>query len=85
MQMTAYCLLAAEVLSKPATHGIFLFGEKGRKIELLEITDELRKDAVSICKDIIDMLDMGVKPHSDASMHQCMQCEYLNHCNDRGE
>ena len=85
MQMTAYCLLAEKVFSKPATHGIFLFGEKGKTIELIEITERLREDVISICKNIIDMLNMGMKPHSDASLPQCMQCEYLNYCNDRGE
>ena len=85
MQMIAYCLLAQERFNKPAPYGIFLYGDRGRLNKMIEIKEKDIQELLSTCNQINDMLSKGVKPNSDASIHQCMQCEYLNHCNDRGE
>lgn len=85
MQMVAYCLLAQERFSKPSPCGIFIYGDNGKMTKLLKITPDLVQQTINACQDIEDMLNKSIKPNSDASIHQCMQCEYLNYCNDRGE
>ncbi len=85
MQMVAYSMLAQEKFSKPSPYGIFLYGDKGKMVKTLNITQDLVKKTANACQDISDMLNNATKPNSNASINQCMQCEYLNYCNDRGE
>lgn len=84
MQMAAYCMLAQDKFDKPAPFGIFLYGDKGTLIKTIENNKQLQEEVTNICQNIIDALNKANKPASNASVHQCMQCEYLNYCNDRG-
>ena len=80
MQLQAYSLCASEVFKKPCKIS-FLSGEKknyeiknttDRKEKLLEILNQMRKIGANF-----------QKPDTSASKYQCVQCEYLNYCNDR--
>ncbi len=81
MQLLAYALLAEKHFSKQASHGFILTGDG--KLKVVEIDNEKREKLKLIVDKIFKMLFDNHKPPSDATAHQCGQCEYLNYCNDR--
>ncbi|MBK2356847.1 CRISPR-associated protein Cas4 [Francisella hispaniensis] len=80
LQIAAYALLAQEYFAKPCKTTFLTSDKKSYEIK---ITDELITKLVKTVNDILNALDSGNKPDSSASDHQCIQCEYLNFCNDR--
>ena len=84
MQMLVYAIMVKEMFSKPVPFVTLLYGEKGKMIKTMDVTEENLLDVLKLCDEIRKMIDIGIKPNSNASIKQCIQCEYLNHCNDRG-
>ncbi|QIW10327.1 CRISPR-associated protein Cas4 [Francisella sp. LA112445] len=80
LQIVAYALLAQESYQKTCRVAFLTSSKKSYEIQ---ITDYLIQKLQEIIKNISDTLDSGNKPDSSASDHQCIQCQYLNFCNDR--
>ncbi|MEY8702170.1 CRISPR-associated protein Cas4 [Francisella philomiragia] len=80
LQIAAYALLAQEYFNKPSKIAFLASDKNSYEIE---ITQDLIEKLHKVIDDIINTLDNGNKPDSSASDHQCIQCEYLNFCNDR--
>lgn len=81
LQLVAYGMILEDTFTKKSPFG-FLTEEK-KKISWIELSEARRKDVLLQVRRIREMLDKGVKPDSPATIHQCMGCEYRNHCNDR--
>lgn len=80
LQLCAYAMLAQEHYKKPCTKS-FLVSEK-TSYEIA-ITQKLIDKVIETTIGIRQMLVKAVKPDSAAAEYQCIQCEYLNFCNDR--
>ena len=80
-QLTAYSLMLTEKYRMESPFGFLLEGKKGmRKI----IFSKKYIDAVlHIVGQIEAMISSGIKPDSSAHSNKCINCEYINHCNDR--
>ncbi len=81
LQLVAYAMLLEHHFSKPSRIG-FLVG-KGTVLHTLDINSERRKAVLAMADQIRQMLQLGAKPESSATVVQCCACEYVNHCNDR--
>ena len=66
---------------KKASHSFILTGDG--KVKLVAIDNQNRRQLKHVTNEIIKMLNNSCKPFSNATIHQCGQCEYLNYCNDR--
>lgn len=80
LQLCAYAILAQEFYNKSCQKGFLVSDKKSYEIE---ITTDLKAKTIQTVIDIQAMLANAIKPDSSASQHQCIQCEYLNYCNDR--
>jgi len=82
LQLVSYGLIMEEAFQKKSPAGFLAEGEKN--ILKIDFDDTLKAEVLSKVKQIKQMLSLGVKPDSSATIHQCVRCEYRNHCNDRG-
>lgn len=83
LQLTAYAMVAEFQYNLPARKGFILFESKGKTHPIVFKT-EYREQVVMVRDDILNNLEKSYLPDSSATPAQCTQCEYLNHCNDRG-
>ena len=81
LQLAAYGLLAEEVFRKNCPYGFLAEGKKS--LHKIVFTQNIKNDVLSSISEIQTMVRKGIKPDSSASINQCTNCEYLNHCNDR--
>ncbi|WP_158618538.1 CRISPR-associated protein Cas4 [Legionella sp. km535] len=82
LQLTAYGLLAELIFEKQCTRGYIVTGEKG-KPKLVTINEKSKYKLLEICDKIKKIIETESLPYSTANGLQCIQCEFLNHCNDR--
>ena len=83
VQLTAYAMAAENHYGLPCRQGFVLF-ERARKTHPVLFTPEHQREVLRIRDRILGDLEKSILPHSSATQAQCTQCEYLNHCNDRG-
>ena len=81
LQLTAYGLIAEECFSKRCPMG-FLTDDKEHVI-CIEFNNGLIGQLERVIGEMKIMFENGCKPDSSASLVQCANCEYYNHCNDR--
>lgn len=82
VQLMAYGMASSEMTGKVFKQGFFLFGRKATPIRVANTADNRALFERSV-KLLHQILTEGLMPDSSATAHQCGQCEYLNHCNDR--
>lgn len=82
MQVVAYGMLLEHHYNKQCDMGFILHGEKGKTYQV-HIDNAMRNDVKKIIIAINMMGETALLPHSSASAKQCIQCEFLNLCNDR--
>jgi len=85
-QALAYASLAEERYNKKCRCILIsLIRMKNQKFRyhLLEVTDEKRIFIQKKIESIRDIIKMEKLPNSSAAPEKCVQCEYLNYCNDR--
>ena len=80
LQLIAYAMLAEEKCGKPCDISFLVSQKKSYEIE---VTKALKEKVLQIIENIQSMLINANKPNSSATNVQCIQCEYLNFCNDR--
>jgi CRISPR-associated exonuclease Cas4 len=82
LQLLAYSVCLSEMKNKKADKGFILFEKKGKVYAIdfvSEYMEELKKVIESIRENVSNML----MPASSVQISHCVQCEFLNHCNDR--
>lgn len=79
MQLIAYGMLAEKIYNKKFIYGIVVYGNR-KKINTINAK---KTELLSIVSEITHMINLGKIPNSSATLDKCMQCEYLNFCNDR--
>lgn len=82
IQLIAYGILAEKIYNLPFIKG-FLLHEDSGKIIPVNSNRKIRNKVFDICDKISKILDTQSLPFSPASGEQCIQCEFLNYCNDR--
>jgi CRISPR-associated exonuclease Cas4 len=82
LQAIAYGLVAEEVFQKPFKITFLLLGEKA-KPQLIEATPELKAKVIKKWSQMVASFEEALLPDSPATLAQCSQCEFINHCNDR--
>jgi CRISPR-associated exonuclease Cas4 len=82
MQTFAYGICLEEMFNKKFNEGFILYGKKA-KIYKIERNKELEKEFLQLLEKMKELKDRILIPTSDASIFKCVQCEYLNLCNDR--
>lgn len=81
LQVAAYAMLLEQHFGKPSPVS-FLLGQ-GKALHVVEVDEACRESVLKTAVQIRDMLQRGLKPDSNATVTQCCNCQYLNHCNDR--
>lgn len=81
LQLTGYALIMEDVFQKSCNLGFLCEGEK--LVHKVDITQDLKDETLAKAQAIRDMVGLGAKPDSAASLQQCSHCEYSNYCNDR--
>ena len=84
IQATGYGLIAAEHFGLPLQGIHILCGKKGKTVsrignELATAIDAARR----VIAEIRECIECGLMPASSASDAKCIQCEFVNFCNDR--
>ncbi len=82
MQLTAYSLLLSKKYNKKCNRGIIIYGNN-MKYKEVQITEAYIKQLQEILSKINKMVEKAIFPDSPASEKKCLQCEYLNYCDDR--
>ncbi|KAF1082302.1 MAG: hypothetical protein GQF41_1023 [Candidatus Rifleibacterium amylolyticum] len=82
LQVMAYGVLAAAVFKKCFDKAFILSGKSGKTI-CYEYDSEWKENLARISAEVSNNLRTGIMPDSSASRKKCIQCEYLNFCNDR--
>ena len=61
----------------------FIIYSNNIKFYKIDITQKHKKDFINIINSCEELLNKAVFPNSSASESKCLQCEYLNYCDDR--
>lgn len=80
-QIAAYTMLAEEQFKKTARQAFILY--ENRRSITITIDEKLRNQTKKISTTILNDFHRGLLPSSNASIHQCSQCEFQNFCADR--
>ena len=83
LQLVAYALLLEEQFQKECNVGFILYRDKGLKNVPITIDADIKQETKETLQNLHKMLQKGGLPTSDAHASKCVQCEFLNYCNDR--
>ncbi|HMV42915.1 MAG TPA: CRISPR-associated protein Cas4 [Leptospiraceae bacterium] len=81
-QMLGYAVCLEEKYNLKIEKG-FLVAGKNPKVVEIKFSDEDKKELAQIVEKIKEIRESDFLPESSASKEKCIQCEYLNFCNDR--
>jgi CRISPR-associated exonuclease Cas4 len=82
LQLVGYGLLLEKKYQRDFKQAIISYSNN-MKFFNITITQEIKKDFFIILKNIEEILKNQNLPNSSANEKQCLQCEYLNFCDDR--
>lgn len=82
LQLVGYGLLLQKEYEKEFERAFIIYGNN-MKFHKVEITKKHIKDFFEVIKNIERILSDDILPNSSANENQCIQCEYLNFCDDR--
>lgn len=81
-QMLGYAVCLEERHNTKIEKG-FLIGGNNAKVTEIKFSDADKKELAELVKKIKEIRESDFLPESSASREKCIQCEYLNFCNDR--
>lgn len=81
-QMLGYMLCLEEMYRKKISLGFLIYG-KNAKVKDIKFSEEERTQVIRIIDKVREIQNSNFLPESSASKEKCLQCEYLNFCNDR--
>ena len=61
----------------------FIVHSNNMKFHKINITPKHKKDFFDVIKNIESIVKNDILPNSSANENQCIQCEYINYCDDR--
>ena len=82
LQLVGYGLLLEKEYQKKFTHAFIVYSNN-MKFHKIDITSKHKKDFFEVIKSIEKIVKNDILPNSNANESKCIQCEYLNFCNDR--
>lgn len=82
LQLTAYGILLEKETKKNCYRGFIIYSNN-IKFYPIKITQFLKEKVMRTIKNIEVIIRNGHIPYSSAEQNKCLQCEYLNFCNDR--
>ena len=82
LQLVGYGIILQKEYDKKFEKAYIIYGNN-IKFHKIEITKRHIKDFFDVIKNIEKILKNDILPNSSANESQCLQCEYLNFCDDR--
>ncbi|MEA2050137.1 MAG: CRISPR-associated protein Cas4 [Campylobacterota bacterium] len=82
LQLVGYGVLLEKVYQRNFKQA-FIVHSNNMKFHKIDITPKHKKDFFEVIKNIENIVKNNILPNSSANEHQCIQCEYLNYCDDR--
>jgi len=82
LQLVGYGMLLEKEYQKNFTKAFIVYSNN-MKFYKIDITSKHKKDFFDVIKDIETIVKNDILPNSSANENQCIQCEYLNYCDDR--
>ncbi len=82
LQLYGYGLLLSLKYDKKF-HQAYISYSNNMKLHKITITTDMKDDFDKTIKNIQNIIDNDVLPHSSAGSSKCSQCEYINYCDDR--
>lgn len=82
LQLVGYGILLSKKYNKEFNIAFIVYSNN-MKFHKIEITNKHIEDFYKVIESIKRILKNDLLPNSDANEEKCIQCEYLNFCNDR--
>jgi CRISPR-associated exonuclease Cas4 len=82
LQLVGYGILLEKEYQKDFKTA-FIIHSNNMKFYKIDITQKHKKDFFEVLKSIEKIVKNDILPNSSANENQCIQCEYLNYCDDR--
>lgn len=82
LQLIGYGKLLENKYNKKFEKAFIIYGNN-MKFHKIDITQKYIEDFYKVINGIEEILKNDILPNSDANESKCIQCEYLNFCNDR--
>ena len=82
LQLAGYAILLERNYNLAVKTGIIIYGNNIKFYRII-IDENLKNKFFEVLSKIKDIENSGIFPNSSASENQCLQCEYLNFCDDR--
>ena len=82
LQLVGYGMLLEKEYQKNFTKAFIVYSNN-MKFYKIDITPKHKKDFFDVIKSIETIVKNDILPNSSANENQCIQCEYLNYCDDR--
>jgi CRISPR-associated exonuclease Cas4 len=82
LQIVGYGILLEKKYQKSFKQA-FIIHSNNMKFYHIDITENNKKDFFEIVKEIENIVQNNILPNSSADGQKCIQCEYLNYCDDR--
>jgi len=79
LQMATYSLLIEENFNTVVKRGAVYY-LRSKNIRVLSITDDLKKEVMSIIKKMSEIIDNEVEPEVKVIKSKCMNCGFRNYC-----
>lgn len=82
LQLVGYGILLSKHYKKDFSRAFVVYSNNIKFYPIL-ITQKQKQDFLDIIGNIEAMYQKDILPNSNANNAKCLQCEYLNYCNDR--
>lgn len=82
LQLVGYGILLEKEYKK-SFKTAFIVHSNNMKFYKIDITSKHKKDFFEVLKKIEQIVKNDILPNSSADGKKCLQCEYLNYCDDR--
>lgn len=82
LQLVGYGILLEKEYQKKFTQAFVVYSNN-MKFYKININTKHKKDFFDVIKNIETIISNDILPNSSANENQCIQCEYLNYCDDR--
>ncbi|MCX7820193.1 MAG: CRISPR-associated protein Cas4 [Brevinematales bacterium] len=82
LQLVAYGLCLEEETGLKFQIGFIAYRDEN-KVHRIEANEEHRTKVIRIAEEIKNNIERRIHPDTPATANQCVQCEWVNFCNDR--
>ncbi|MGC8769717.1 MAG: CRISPR-associated protein Cas4 [Brevinematia bacterium] len=82
LQLTAYGICLEEVTGLSFKTGFIAYRDQN-KVHRIDVDEKYRFKVIKITENIRKDLEKCIHPDTSATANQCVQCEWINFCNDR--